>query len=110
MLETIPDIDKLAHAVIPRHPNLRPRDRMTHHFRFISPLLPKDEMKLSALHYYDAGIQLARHSNREPTEDEFVRCMDAADQITKILEECYVEMQMQDSSMSLDLLGKPNVQ
>ena len=76
--------DKLAHEVIPRHPDTRPHTRMTHHFRFIAPLLPKDDIGLSALHYYDSGIQLARHSSREPAEDEFLRCMAAADQIKKM--------------------------
>jgi hypothetical protein len=119
-------IDTLAHEVIPRYPDIRPHDRMTYHFRFIAPLLPKDEMGLSALHYYDAGIQLAKYSSREPTEDEFVRCMAAAEQIMKMcvcfchfipggpyvdlflqsLEDCYAEMQMQDSSVSIDYLGE----
>lgn len=55
-----------------------------HHFRFIAPLLPKDEAGFSALHYYDSGIQLARYSSREPTEKEFLRCLAAAEEIKKL--------------------------
>lgn len=73
--------DKLAHAVIPRHPPLRPHARMIHHFRFILPLLGKDEDDLTPLHYYDSAIQLARHASREPTEQEYVVGMRAAKEI-----------------------------
>lgn len=76
-----PYLDKLAHQVIPRHPELRPHARMLHHFRFILPLLPKDEDGLTPLHYYDSGIQLARNSGEEPTEVEYIRCMAAAREI-----------------------------
>ena len=77
-------LDKLAHQVIPRHPELRPHARMLHHFRFILPLLPKDEDGLTPLHYYDSGIQLARNSGVEPTEMEYIRCMAAAYEIKSV--------------------------
>lgn len=54
---------------------------MLHHFRFILPLLPRDEDGMSFLHYYDAAIQLARNSSREPTEREFELGIQAADDI-----------------------------
>ena len=73
--------DKLAHAVIPRHPPLRPHARMVHHFRFILPLLGKDEDGLTPLHYYDSAIQLVRHASREPTEQEYMVGMRAAKEI-----------------------------
>ena len=76
--------DKLTHQVIPRHPELRPHVRMLHHFRFIIPLLSKDEDGLTPLHYYDSGIQLARNSGDEPTEVEYVHCMTAAHEIKKM--------------------------
>jgi hypothetical protein len=57
---------------------------MLHHFRFIAPLLSKDEDGLTPLHYYDSGIQLARNSGEEPTEAEYVRCMAAATEIKKM--------------------------
>ncbi|KAA1468656.1 hypothetical protein DENSPDRAFT_834047 [Dentipellis sp. KUC8613] len=92
LLDTIPDIDALSRLLIPSMPPLRPHDRMLHHFRFIAPLLPKDEDGLSALHYYDSAIQLVRHAEREPTEKEFEIGMDAANRIKRILEECRLEM------------------
>ena len=73
--------DSLAHKVIPRHPTLRPQARMLHHFRFILPLLSKDEDGLTPLHYYDSAIQLARHTSREPTEQEYIVGMRAAREI-----------------------------
>ncbi|CDO72316.1 hypothetical protein BN946_scf184977.g13 [Trametes cinnabarina] len=81
LLDTVRAIDKLAHLVIPRHPPLRPHARMLHHFRFILPLLSRDELGLTPLHYYDSAIQLARHASREPTEQEFVVGMRAAKEI-----------------------------
>ena len=54
---------------------------MTHHFRFIVPLLGKDEDGLTPLHYYDSAIQLARHASREPTEQEYMVGMRAAKEI-----------------------------
>ena len=80
----LPHLDKLAHQVIPRHPELRPHARMLHHFRFILPLLQKDQDGLTPLHYYDSGIQLARNSSEEPTEAEYVRSMDAAHEIKRM--------------------------
>ncbi|KAI8995558.1 hypothetical protein BD414DRAFT_534711 [Trametes punicea] len=84
--------DKLAHLVIPRHPPLRPQARMLHHFRFILPLLSKDEDGLTPLHYYDSAIQLARHASREPTEQEYAVGIRAAKEIESVLNECYLEM------------------
>ncbi|CAL1695991.1 unnamed protein product [Somion occarium] len=72
LLNTIREIDELAHLVIPSHPLLRPHSRMLHHFRWLSPLLEKDEDGITPLHYYDSVIQLARHASREPTEEEFI--------------------------------------
>ncbi|KAI0639330.1 hypothetical protein C8Q77DRAFT_53763 [Trametes polyzona] len=92
LLDTVRTIDRLAHLVIPRHPPLRPHARMMHHFRFILPLLSKDEDGLTPLHYYDSAIQLARHATREPTEQEFIIGIRAARDIEAILNECYLEM------------------
>lgn len=57
---------------------------MIHHFRFIIPLLPKDDEGLTSLHYYDSAIQHARTSTREPTEDEFTLGLRAADEIRRM--------------------------
>ncbi|OSD03507.1 hypothetical protein PYCCODRAFT_1434405 [Trametes coccinea BRFM310] len=92
LLDTVRTIDKLAHLVIPRHPPLRPHARMLHHFRFILPLLSRDELGLTPLHYYDSAIQLVRHASREPTEQEYAAGMRAAKEIEAILNECYLEM------------------
>ncbi|KAI6031895.1 hypothetical protein BKA83DRAFT_590200 [Pisolithus microcarpus] len=100
LLDTIADIDAKAHLVIPSHPRLKPHARMLHHFRFILPLLPKDGDGLTPLHYYDSAIQLARTSHGEPTEEEFLIGMLAANQIGKILNECRIEM-LEDSSARL---------
>lgn len=81
LLDTIPEIDTLAHLIMPNHPNLRPHARMLHHFRFIRPLLPQDEDGISSLHYYDSAIQLARNSAKEPTEMEFQIAMQHASYI-----------------------------
>ncbi|KAJ3505096.1 hypothetical protein NLJ89_g7594 [Agrocybe chaxingu] len=70
LLDTIPRIAE-THA------------RMLHHFRFIAPLLPKDDAGLSPLHYYDSAIQLVRNSKRELTEEEFEVGLKAAEQIMK---------------------------
>ncbi|KAH9898476.1 hypothetical protein C8Q73DRAFT_788656 [Cubamyces lactineus] len=81
LLDSVRTIDKLAHLVIPRHPPLRPHARMLHHFRFILPLLSRDEDGLTPLHYYDSAIQLARHSSREPIEQAYVIGIRAAKEI-----------------------------
>ncbi|KAF7339893.1 hypothetical protein MVEN_01906600 [Mycena venus] len=94
LLDTIPEIDALAHEVIPAHPPLKPHARMLHHFRFILPLLnsPTDEdEEFTSLHYYDSAIQLARNSAEEPTEEEFLLGMHAADEIRKSLNDCRLE-------------------
>jgi len=57
---------------------------MSHHYRFIAPLLPADDEGLSPLHYYDSAIQLARQAEREPTEREFEVGIAAADEIKKM--------------------------
>ena len=57
---------------------------MIHHFRFILPLLPKDEQGLTLLHYYDSAVQLARTLAREPTEGEFALGLRAADDIRRM--------------------------
>ena len=57
---------------------------MLHHFRFLLPLLPRDEDGLSPLHYYDSVIQLVRHASREPSEAEFLLGMSVADQIKRM--------------------------
>jgi len=100
LLDTIPVIDKLAHQVIPRHPELRPHARMLHHFRFILPLLPKDQDGLTPLHYYDSGIQLAKNSAVEPTEAEYIRCMAAAYEMKRILDDCSSEMAIEQRPSS----------
>ncbi|KAL4068218.1 hypothetical protein V8B97DRAFT_871146 [Scleroderma yunnanense] len=92
LLDTITDIDAKAHLVIPSHPPLKPHARMLHHFRFILPLLPKNEEGLTPLHFYDSAVQLARISNREPTEREFLIGLQAANEIKRILNECRMEM------------------
>jgi hypothetical protein len=76
-------LDQLAHVVIPLHPKLKPHARMLHHFRFLNPLLPKDEDGISPLHYYDSAVQLARNSARALTEEEFELGITAASQIEK---------------------------
>jgi len=92
LLDTIACIDTLAHIVIPLHPKLKPHSRMLHHFRYLTPLLPKDEDGMTDLHYYDSAIQLARNSARELTEGEFEIGMNAASRIEKSLNECRLEM------------------
>jgi len=102
LLDTIPNIDELAHVVIPLHPKLKPHARMLHHFRFLNPLLPKDEDGISPLHYYDSAIQLARNSARVLTEEEFEIGMNAAFQIEKSLNECRLEMMESNSTTQFD--------
>lgn len=70
--------------MIPSLPPLRPNDRMSHHYRFIAPLIPTDDEGLSPLHYYDSAIQLARQADREPTEREFEVGIAAADEIKRM--------------------------
>ncbi|KAJ7275328.1 hypothetical protein B0H12DRAFT_1042010 [Mycena haematopus] len=95
LLDTIPEIDALARAVIPAHPPLKPHARMLHHFRFILPLLNSnaddDDEGLTTLHFYDSAIQLARNGAEEPTEEEFLIGMQAADEIRKSLNDCRLE-------------------
>ncbi|KAI0321701.1 hypothetical protein OF83DRAFT_1236985 [Amylostereum chailletii] len=92
LLDTVPEMDTLTRFLIPSLPHLRSNDRMLHHFRFIAPLIPKDNEGLSSLHYYDSAIQLARYSDREPSEREFQIGMAAAMHIKRILYECRLEM------------------
>lgn len=94
---------------------------MLHHFRFLNPLLPKDEDGISPLHYYDSAVQLARNSARALTEEEFEIGITAASQIEKwcviflladmglscsrttpSLNECRLEMLESDSMTQLD--------
>jgi len=102
LLDTIAHIDQLAHVVIPLHPKLKPHARMLHHFRFLNPLLSKDEDGMSPLHYYDSAVQLARNSARALTEEEFEIGITAASQIEKCLNECRLEMLESDSMTQLD--------
>lgn len=76
MLSTIGTIDALAKEVIPHHPPLKPHARMQHHFRFIAPLLQGEVLAL-----WDSAIQMARLSEREMTEEEFVTGCEAAEEI-----------------------------
>ncbi|KAL1748916.1 hypothetical protein HDZ31DRAFT_59802 [Schizophyllum fasciatum] len=112
LLDTIPRLDALAHVVIPTHPPLRPHTRMLHHFRFLLPLLAPErepsirvgpdgvveygemgeEELLTPLHYYDSAIQIARHSAREPTVEEFEAGIQALEEIMTTLHECEMEM------------------
>jgi len=92
LLDTVPDLDAKARLLIPSLPPLRPNDRMSHHYRFIAPLMPTDDEGRSPLHYYDSAIQLARQSDREPTEREFEVGITAAEDIEKILLETREEM------------------
>jgi hypothetical protein len=57
---------------------------MSHHYRFIAPLLPTDENGRSPLYYYDSAVQLARQVDREPTEEEFEVGMAAAQEIKRM--------------------------
>ncbi|KAF9458192.1 hypothetical protein BDZ94DRAFT_1240172 [Collybia nuda] len=100
LLNTVLDIDALAHIIIPTLPKLKPHGRVLHHFRFILPLLPLDEDGLTPLHYYDSAVHLARISHNELTESEFELGMLAASDIIKCLNECRLEM-MEDSSTQL---------
>ena len=77
-------LDAQARLLIPSLPPLRPNDRLSHHFRFIAPLIPMDEEGRSPLHYYDSAIQLARQADREPTEREFEVGITAADEIKRV--------------------------
>jgi len=103
LLDTIPDLDAQARLLIPSLPPLRPNDRMSHHYRFIAPLLPTDDEGRSPLHYYDSALQLARQADREPTEREFEVGIAAADEIKKILFETREEM-LQGSTPDLSKL------
>ncbi|KAJ7139836.1 hypothetical protein C8R44DRAFT_605701 [Mycena epipterygia] len=91
LLDTIPEIDILAHMVMPAHPTIKPHARMLHHFRFILPLLNAEDEEFTPLHYYDSAIQLARNSAQEPTEAEFELGMQAAEEIKKSLNDCRLE-------------------
>ncbi|KAF9499832.1 hypothetical protein BDN71DRAFT_1383360 [Pleurotus eryngii] len=104
LLDTIPQIDELARAVIPSHPAMKPHARMLHHFRFILPLLPSitsEEENISFLNYYDSAIQIVRNSSREPTEAEFELGMQAAQEIINCLTECQLDL-MESSQTQLD--------
>ncbi|KAG6911826.1 hypothetical protein DXG01_000073 [Tephrocybe rancida] len=103
LLDTIPELDELAHIVIPTHPTGKPRARMLHHFRFILPLLPLDEDGLTPLHYFDASVQLARNGGSGALgEQEFEIGIGAAEEILRCLNECRLEM-MESSSTQLSL-------
>lgn len=75
--------DALSHFVIPNQPTPKPHTRMLHHFRFILPLLPRDEDGLTDLHYYDSAIQVAQLSRAELLEEEFELGRAAAERIKK---------------------------
>ena len=93
---------------------------MLQHFRFLNPLLPKDEDGISPLHYYDSAIQLARNSACALTEGEFEIGLNAAYQIEKMsvrffcntceltikwrssLNDCRLEMLESDSTTQFD--------
>ncbi|KAL1690413.1 hypothetical protein GGG16DRAFT_103160 [Schizophyllum commune] len=112
LLDTIPRLDALARVVIPALPPLRPHTRMLHHFRFLLPLLTNprepsirvgpdgaveygevgEEELVTALHWYDAAVQIARHSAREPTQEEFESGIQALEEIMTTLHECEMEM------------------
>jgi len=93
ILDMIPKIDELAHIVIPTHPTFKPHARMLHHFRFILPLLPSDEDRLTPLHYFDAAVQIVRTSSRELTQREYELGKSAAEEIISSLNECRLEME-----------------
>ncbi|KAF5313275.1 hypothetical protein D9619_003031 [Psilocybe cf. subviscida] len=100
--------DELARVVIPHTPRLKPHARMLHHFRFLLPLLPKDEDGMTPLHYYDSAIQLARNSGTPLTEEEFETGMEAAYQIDQSLNECRLEMLESDSQTQFGINDSPH--
>ncbi|KAI0274691.1 hypothetical protein BC834DRAFT_849214 [Gloeopeniophorella convolvens] len=104
LLDTIPDLDAQARLLIPSQPPLRPHARMSHHHRFVAPLMPRDEDGLTPLHYYDSAVQLARQAARELSEREFEIGMAAADEIKRILSETRQEM-LEGSTPDLDKLS-----
>ncbi|KAL0950957.1 hypothetical protein HGRIS_007708 [Hohenbuehelia grisea] len=83
LLDTVHEIDELAHIVFPRHRPLKPHARMLEHFRALIPLLPSTPEGISYLHYYDSAVQIARDSSKEPTEEEFDNGMRAVRAIVK---------------------------
>ncbi|KAF5374910.1 hypothetical protein D9758_000489 [Tetrapyrgos nigripes] len=101
--------DILAHNVIPTMPPLKPQARMIHHFRYILPLLNIHDDGLTALHYYDSVIQLARYSRREPTEEEFEYGMHVVEEIWGILNEVWVELNLEGSSTQLDNISQDSL-
>lgn len=78
-----------------------PQARMIHHLRTIVGLFNRDEYGLTAVHYYDSAIQLARYSSIEPTADEFKMGMDAADAIKQL----YVPFDTLDSAADSFRIG-----
>ncbi|KAF9443711.1 hypothetical protein P691DRAFT_808452 [Macrolepiota fuliginosa MF-IS2] len=106
LLDTISEIDALARTVIPLQPQMKPHARMLHHFRFIAPLLPQDEDKISPLLYYDTAIQIARISERELTEEEYLVGMRAAEDIIRSLELCRPDRSDASSTQLNDLSGE----
>ncbi|KAG6901851.1 hypothetical protein C0995_007237 [Termitomyces sp. Mi166 len=116
LLDTILEIDELAHIVIPTHPAVKPHARMLHHFRFILPLLPVDSDGLTPLHYYDSAVQLARNGGAGALgEQEFEIGIGAAEEILKwkqilgSLDECRLEMIEGSSSTRLSLASSDSL-
>ncbi|KIY45389.1 hypothetical protein FISHEDRAFT_49362 [Fistulina hepatica ATCC 64428] len=81
LLDSITELDRVARQVLPNSPLLKPRARILQHFCFILPLLTVDADDLTALHYYDSAIQIARNSHAEVTEQEYELGMKAQAEI-----------------------------
>ncbi|EJD55663.1 hypothetical protein AURDEDRAFT_109907 [Auricularia subglabra TFB-10046 SS5] len=84
LLDTVVEVDEAARAIVPRLLPIRPHTRVLHHLRALTPLIPVDESGSSCLRRYDSVIEFARHARREPTEEEFVRGLQAASDLVTI--------------------------
>ncbi|TDL28684.1 hypothetical protein BD410DRAFT_781208 [Rickenella mellea] len=85
VLDTIPEVDAVARLIIPSMPAYRTNVPITRHLRHIKSLISADDDGDAYFRNYTNVVQVARYASREPTEEEFGACIDAAAAIKQIL-------------------------
>ncbi|KAH7104219.1 hypothetical protein BKA62DRAFT_498597 [Auriculariales sp. MPI-PUGE-AT-0066] len=86
LLDTIHELNAAVLFLLPSYPPIRPTTRIAEHLRQLEGILvQRNKRAISSLVEYDSIIEFARYAQREPTMDEFLRGMRAANDLIETL-------------------------